>query len=231
MNIRHALTSLVVVSLLAGTAVAGTAGTATNTDQNPAVQSPLSLQQEGDGNGTVSLNRSMYSVQQGETATMNFSLSNLDGMTVQLGGGQADYKLNATVTDGNGDGNVVLLFDTSAAGSGDGSALTTQSDADNLSVKNETEMDSLEPGMYGITVYSGTDENVPKIAYGGVNVQGDETTETTDGNETEDGDSSGETTTTEDGTTEDTESGGQPGFGIGLALTALAGIALLARRR
>ncbi|GAA0246636.1 PGF-CTERM sorting domain-containing protein [Haladaptatus pallidirubidus] len=47
---------------------------------------------------------------------------------------------------------------------------------------------------------------------------------------TEDGDSSGETTT-ENGTTEDTESDGQPGFGIGLALTALAGVALLVRRR
>ncbi|WP_049971554.1 DUF7827 domain-containing protein [Haladaptatus cibarius] len=232
MNIRHALTSLVIVSLLAGTAAAGTAGTATNTDQNPEVQSPLSLQQEGDGNGTVSLNRSIYQVQQGETAAMNFSLSNLDEMTVQLGGGQADYKLNATVTDGNGDGQVTLLFDTSAAGSGDGSALTTQSDADNLSIENETEMDSLEPGMYGITVYSGTDENVSQIAYGGVNVQGDETTETTDdGMTTEEGNSSNGTTTTEDGTTESTESDGQPGFGIGLALTALAGVALLARRR
>nr|WP_227774002.1 hypothetical protein [Haladaptatus pallidirubidus] len=56
---------------------------------------------------------------------MNFSLSGLDGTTVQLGGGEADYKLNATVTDGDGDGQVTLLFDTAAAGSSDGATLTT----------------------------------------------------------------------------------------------------------
>ncbi len=228
MNLRSALTSLVVVSLLASTAVAGTAGSATSTDQNPAVQSPLLFQQEGDGNGTVTLNHSIYEVNNGETATMNLSLSGLDSMTVQIGGGQADYKLNATVEDGNGDGQVVLLFDTAKAGSGDGSALTTKSDGDTVSVKNETKVDGkLNARMYGLTIYSGTGENVPVIKMGGLDVQGDSTTTQTT---TTEEDSSGETTTTTT-TTESTDSGGQPGFGVGLAVTALAGVALLARRR
>ncbi|WP_328517174.1 DUF7827 domain-containing protein [Haladaptatus caseinilyticus] len=226
MNIRHALTSLVIVSLLAGTAVAGTAGTATNTDQNPAVQSPLFFQQEGDGNGTVSFNHSIYEVQQGETATMNFSLDGLDAMTVRIGGGQADYTLNASVTDGDGDGQVVLQFDTSKAGSGDGSALTARGDDDTVSVTNETNADSLKAFMYGLTVYSGTGENASEIAYGGINVHGDGSSNRT--TTTTEGESSGTTTTT---ATETTGSDGQPGFGIGLAVTALAGVALLARRR
>ncbi|WP_227375672.1 DUF7827 domain-containing protein [Haladaptatus halobius] len=157
-------------------------------------------------------------MEQGETATINLSLSGLDGITVLVGGGQAAYELNATVTDGSGDGRVVLLFDTSKAGSGDGAALTTKADADSLTVKNETKLDgSLGTGMYGITVYNGTSENVSAIAHGGLNVQGDGTTD-------------GTTTTTGDTTTM-TESDGQPGFGVGLAVAALAGVALLARRR
>ncbi|WP_458206949.1 DUF7827 domain-containing protein [Haladaptatus sp. NG-SE-30] len=231
MNVRQALTSVVVVSLLAGTAIAGSAGSATHTTQNPAVQSPL-LYQQADGNGTVTLNRSIYEVQHGETAVMNLSLTDLDGITFQVGGGQADYKLNATVTDGNGDGQIVLLFDTSKAGSGDGAALTTKADADNLTVKNETKVDSFEPNMYGLTVYAGTSENVSTVALGGLDVQGDETTGgTTTTTTTSDDDSSDETTTTTTGTTESTESDGQPGFGVGVAIAALAGVALLARRR
>ncbi len=196
-----------VVSLFAGTAVAGTAGSATSADQNPAVLPPLLFQQEGDSNATVTFNRSIYEIQRGETATMNVSLSGLDAMTVQIGGGQASYKLDATVTDGNGDGQVVLQFDTSKAGSGDGSALTTQGDADSLSVKNETKVGALEPFMYGLTVYSGTGENVPTIAYGGINVQGDGTaSQTTTTTTTTEQDSSSEGTTTT--ATETTESDG-----------------------
>jgi PGF-CTERM protein len=168
-------------------------------------------------------------MEQGETATINLSLSGLDGITVLVGGGQAAYELNATVTDGSGDGRVVLLFDTSKAGSGDGAALTTKADADSLTVKNGTKLDgSLGTGMYGITVYNGTSENVSAIAHGGLNVQGDGTT---DGTTTTDDGSADETTTTIGDTTTMTERDGQPGFGVGLAVAALTGVALLVRRR
>ncbi|WP_227355457.1 DUF7827 domain-containing protein [Haladaptatus salinisoli] len=220
-----------VVSLLAGTAVAGSAGSAANTAPNPAVQSPLLFQEAGDSNDTVAFNDSIYDVKRGGTAPINLSLSGLDGVTVRIGGGQATCKLNATVTDGNGDGRIVLFFDTSKAGSGDGAALSMKADADSLTVKNETKLDgNLGGGMYGITVYNGTGENVSAIAHGGLNVQGDGTS---DGTTTTDDGSSDETTTTTtpgDATTT-TQSDGQPGFGLGVALVALAGVALLARRR
>ncbi len=222
-----------VVSLLAGTAMAGPTGSATDTTRTPAVQSPLVYQQADDTNGTVTFNDSIYDVTRGDTATMNLTLTDLDNITVQVGGGQSDYTLNATVTDGNGDGQVVLLFDTAKAGSGDGTALTTKSDADNLTVTNETTVDGeLPANMYGLTVYAGTGENASAIAHGGLNVQADGTTDarTTTTTTTDDG-SGDETTTTTDATTTTTESDGQPGFGVAVAVTALAGVTLLARRR
>ncbi len=61
MNLRTTLTTLLVVSLLAGTATAGSAGHAASTT-NPAVQSPL-LFQSNDANSSVSFNRSIYEVE------------------------------------------------------------------------------------------------------------------------------------------------------------------------
>ncbi len=152
---------------------------------------------------------------------------------------QKKYKLNASVDgngDGNGDGTVVLMLDTSKAGSGDGSALTVKGD-DKLTVKNETKAE-LSPDMYGITVYAGTGKNVPKIGYGGLEVNGDSTSTretTSDGSSTTATtyDESGMTTTTtaNDSTTSTTDSSGQPGFGLGVSVVALAAVALLARRQ
>jgi PGF-CTERM protein len=236
MNLRTTLTTLLVVSLLAGTATAGSAGHVASTT-NPAVQSPL-LFQSNDANSSVSFNRSIYEVEQGETATMNLSLEDMDAMTVQLGGGAMDYKLNASVTDSNGDGTVVLVFDTAKAGSDDGSALTTKADADELTVKNETKVDGeLPANMYGITVYAGIGDSAPTIGYGGLNVQGDEsntsrTATTTDTTTTPD--ESGEgmtTTTTSNESTTTTDSSGQPGFGVEISVVALAAVALLTRRQ
>lgn len=233
MTLRNALTTLLVVSLLAGPAAAGSAGHAASTT-NPAAQSP-SLFQSNDANSTVSFNRSIYEVEQGETITMNVTLEDMDAMTVQLGGGAMDYKLNASVTDGDGDGTVVLTFDTAKAGSGDGSALTTKADADELTVKNETTVDGeLPANMYGITVYAGTGDSAPTIEYGGLNVKGDatngsRTTTATDATTTYD-DSNMTTTTSNDSTTT-TDSSGQPGFGVGISVVALAAVTLLSRRR
>ncbi|ODR79225.1 PGF-CTERM sorting domain-containing protein [Haladaptatus sp. W1] len=232
MTLRNALTTLLVVSLLAGPAAAGSAGHAASTT-NPAVQS-LSLFQSNDANGTVSFNRSIYEVEQGETVTMNVTLEDLDAMTVQLGGGAMDYKLNASVTDGNGDGTVVLVFDTAKAGSGDGSALTTTADADELTVKNETTVDGeLPANMYGITVYAGTGDSALTIEYGGLNVKGDATngSRTTATNTSTTYDESGMTTTTSNDSTTTTDSSGQPGLGVGVSVVALVAVALLARRQ
>ncbi len=165
---------------------------------------------------------------------MNLSLEDMDAMTVQLGGGAMDYKLNASVTDGNGDGTVVLVFDTAKAGNGDGSALTTKADADELTVKNETAVDGKLPAnMYGITVYAGTGDSVPKIGYSGLNVQGDESngSRTTTNTTTTDDASGMTTTTTSNESTTTTDSSGQPGFGVGISVVALAAVALLARRQ
>lgn len=88
--------------------------------------------------------------------------------------------------------------------------------------------------MYGITVYAGTGDSTSKIGYGGLNVQGDEsngsrTTTATDATTTSD--ESEMTTTTSNESTTTTDSSGQPGFGVGISVVALAAVALLARRQ
>ncbi len=239
MTLRNALTALVIVSLLAGGAVTGAAAATTTgsaaSASNPAVQSSHPF--KNDANSTITSNRSMYEVQKGNTVAMNFSLKDADTVTVQIGGGQKKYKLNATVTDANGDGTVVLLFDTSKAGSGDASALTVKGN-DKLSFTNETKA-KLAPDMYGLTVYAGAHGNAAQLGYGGLQVKGETTSTrstTSDSASTTPTtyDESGMTSTTMDdntSTTTTSNGSGQPGFGLGVSVVAFAAVALLARRQ
>ena len=134
MNARQALTSVLLVTLLAGTAVAVPGGVA-DADSTHAVQSPVLAQDTDSG---ASLEDSIVEVNSGETATVNVSLQGVDEAAVRIGGDSHEYEVNVTATDGNGDGTVSLLFDTSKAGSGDGTAVTTAAEADNLTLTNET---------------------------------------------------------------------------------------------
>ncbi len=92
MNLRNLLTTLVVVSLLAGGAVTGAVATtpAGNAASSSATQSPHPF--KNDANSTVTLNRSMYEVQKGETVSMSFSLKDADAITVQIGGGAEEVQ-------------------------------------------------------------------------------------------------------------------------------------------
>ena len=150
MNARTTLVALLFASLVVGSAAAAPVAV----DASPAAQPASTAQQ---ATASVSLNQSMYEVERGETAALAVDLRNVDEATVEIDSSEADYALNATVTDGDGDGTVVLLFDTAEAGSGDGAALATAADGDGLTVNNATELDGeLSTSMFGVTVSAQT---------------------------------------------------------------------------
>jgi hypothetical protein len=67
---------------------------------------------------------------------------------------EANYELEAVVTDGDGDGAAVVYVDTAIAGRG-GEPLST-SGGDSVAVRSETSLDSpLDPANYDVSLYAG----------------------------------------------------------------------------
>lgn len=87
--------------------------------------------------GRVTFGDSVYEVTAGETLRLNLSFQDVDQARIGIGDRTTQYRLNATVTDADGDGNVTLLFDTSAAGV-EGSPLSVAGEGDQVEVLNET---------------------------------------------------------------------------------------------
>ena len=179
----------------------------------------------------ANVTESVVAVHEGSVAEIPIELSGTDTATIRIGGREVGYAINATVTDGNGDGTVVLLFDTAAAGR-DGATLSTKAGADSSAGDSETELKSpLDPGHYEIHVYPGEDttgeetdaaalvlQDAPETTTAGTTVvtPTETTTRSTDA-------------TDPSGATEN--AGGQPGFGVRISLVALLGVVIAARRR
>lgn len=106
-------------------------------------------------------------VTQGDSAEIRVTLPENGNATVQIGSQEVNYLLDATVEDGNGDGVVVVEFNTVA--SPDHQAVTTADSADHVSVRSETELWSqewppwrasvpLDPGEYPLTLLTDDEE-------------------------------------------------------------------------
>lgn len=115
--------------------------------------------------------RSVYSSRQGEVVSMTVALDDAETAVVVIGGRENGYQVNATITDGNGDGSVELRFDTAAAGR-TGTTFTAESEADSVSVvpgseiKRDTyiDADDYELALYRGTDASGTPDDVSTLS-------------------------------------------------------------------
>lgn len=117
--------------------------------------------------------RSVYSGWQGEVVSMTVSLDGGETAVVVVGGRENGYQVNATVTDGNGDGSVELRFDTAAAGR-TGATLTAGSAADSVSVVpgSEVERDTyIDADDYELALYRGTGASGTPDAVGTLSLQ------------------------------------------------------------
>ncbi|WP_269785473.1 BGTF surface domain-containing protein [Halobacterium zhouii] len=99
---------------------------------------------------------SQITVDRGDIATLNVSLTNANEATVLLGSEGVNYEANVTVTDENGDGYVVLKFNTYASGDTQRGAAFSVGSGDDLTVNSESNLsEPLADGTYDISVRNG----------------------------------------------------------------------------
>ncbi|WP_247008534.1 BGTF surface domain-containing protein [Halorientalis litorea] len=103
------------------------------------------------------LSQSLVRTQSGQQATLRVSVAESDAATVAIGGSESGFRLNATLRDSNGDGEVVALFDATAVGDDGRAALLPSDSADEVRVTDEESASTpLPAGPYDIDIYRGT---------------------------------------------------------------------------
>ncbi len=100
----------------------------------------------------------VVTVEQGGTAEIPVPMDGDETRTLSVGGPEVNYVINATVTDGDDDGEVLVLFNTTSAGT-DAPTLTAADDGDSVSVtRPEPTLSSpLDPAAYEYRLFDGTD--------------------------------------------------------------------------
>lgn len=201
----------------------------------PITERDSSTNAQNEADIDASFEKEVLEGHQNDTVSIPIVLDGTDTATVKIGGKVVNYALVASVTDVDGDGRVVLAFDTETAGT-DATSISVTGD-DEVSLESETELEHppLVVGNYPLSLYSGTtiDQENETDAATMTLIEPKATTtrpttlETTGTSETTEKPMQ---STTETETT--TSSGsGVPGFGPVIALVALAAAALLAARR
>ncbi|WP_373567973.1 BGTF surface domain-containing protein [Haloarcula sp. H-GB4] len=116
------------------------------TDPVPEIETP---EPTDDGGNVVE-------VAQGDTAEIPVSMTDGGTKTLSIGSEAANYRINATVSDDDGDGEVLVLFDTAVAGT-DGATLSVADDGDSLTVtESEPDLSStLAAAAYSYRVFDG----------------------------------------------------------------------------
>ncbi|GCF15180.1 hypothetical protein Harman_31150 [Haloarcula mannanilytica] len=107
----------------------------------------------------------VVTVSQGETAEIPVSMTEGESKTLSIGSEAVNYQINATVSDDDGDGAVLVLFDTAAAGT-DPETLRVADDGDSLTVTApEPDLPStLDPAPYTYRVFDGqTTDSTPTV--------------------------------------------------------------------
>jgi uncharacterized lipoprotein YbaY len=96
----------------------------------------------------------VVTVSQGGTAEIPVSMTDGRNKTLSVGSEAVNYQINATVTDGDDDGEVLVLFDTAAAGT-DAETLSVADDGDSLTVTTTepTLSSTLDPAAYTYRVF------------------------------------------------------------------------------
>ncbi|WP_254280001.1 BGTF surface domain-containing protein [Haloarcula marina] len=119
----------------------------------------------------------IVSVEQGEVAAIPVATGETGTAVFSFGSESVNYLVNASVTDGDGDG-VTVLFDTANAGT-DGETLSVADADDSLTVtREETELPStLDPYSYEYRVFYGDDTDGGPDTGGTVRVEANDSTE------------------------------------------------------
>lgn len=93
----------------------------------------------------------------GDTVEIPVTVTNTDSATVRIGSEAMNYVATVTLRDGNDDRTITLRYDTRKAGHG--GVFSVIEDADEVTVRSETEFDDgqrLDPGSYDLAVAPGS---------------------------------------------------------------------------
>lgn len=155
-RVAAVLALLAVTALVAAGAAAGdtpTTGPGAADATLPAVDTTSAQSAVAQANGTAAFDDTVVTAEQGDTVALTVVFEDTDRARLSLGNeAELDYVLNATVEDGNGDGNVVLVLDLGLTGP-DRSPLTTRSAADSVRVTRDSSGGApIEPAEYPMTL-------------------------------------------------------------------------------
>jgi hypothetical protein len=101
--------------------------------------------------------RSIYTARQGNIAAIAVTLGDADTATLSLGGPENGYQINATLSDGDGDDTVTVLFDTAAAGRSGETLQAAGGDTVTPVEGSEVERDTyIDAGDYDLALYQGS---------------------------------------------------------------------------
>lgn len=107
--------------------------TATAPDTGVAASATITV--AASGPGAASFAPRVVQAAVGDVVTVGVALERTDRATLRVGSTSLNYRVTMTVVDGDGDGEVLVRWDTSVAGSGDAGAAFAAGDADD-SVRN-----------------------------------------------------------------------------------------------
>ncbi|NHN43221.1 hypothetical protein G9C85_16510 [Halorubellus sp. JP-L1] len=110
-----------------------------------------------DGSGSARFAEQLYTATAGETVSIPVTLSDRETATVVFGSDATNVVIPVTVEDGNGDGRVVLQFET-AVDAPNEHGMSAKADADEVTVPQDVERpESLAPGNYDLEIYESAD--------------------------------------------------------------------------
>lgn len=101
--------------------------------------------------------QSVVSTSAGQRTTLTLGMGDADAATLAIGNADANLRVKATVRDGNDDGTVALLLDTTAIGTASRPTLVTSDDADSVTITTDRlASPPLDAADYDMALYRGT---------------------------------------------------------------------------
>ncbi|WP_267641520.1 DUF7827 domain-containing protein [Haloarchaeobius amylolyticus] len=166
-----------------------------------------------------------------EEVTLTLSLTDAENATVTLGSEDAGYQMNVTVHDNDTDGQVQLTIYTQRLGiRAPAKSVAVAGNDTIVSAGGDTLGAAIDPGSYGLSLaVNGTETDTATLQVDEPATTTQPPTTTTQPPTTTAPPTT--TTTAGGGGDGDGDEGGIPGFGIGVAVVALASVALLAHRQ
>lgn len=112
----------------------------------------------GESGGTATLDGSVFSATAGDVAEIPVALEGRETATVVVGGDGTNVRIPVTVTDGSGDGRVVLQLATEVDDGSD-AGVSTKASADSVRVHDDVDRPAtLDPGEYPVDLYPAADD-------------------------------------------------------------------------